>query len=117
MTVAPLFGPAMLASVMTVAAGSVHVKNGYFNTNQGFELNTIYTVAAILLAMQDYGRFSVDHAIGLRKLNFPPLVNAGAIAGAIATGLLLLARREKAQPPSPAAQNGATSAERTPAPV
>lgn len=110
-------GPAMLASVMTVAAGSVHVKNGYFATNQGFELNTMYTIAALLLAMQDYGQFSVDNAIGLRKINFPPAVSFGMVAGGIATGLLLLSRREKAQPPSPASQNGAASAERAPAPV
>jgi len=110
-------GPAMLASVMTVAAGSVHVKNGYFATNKGFELNTIYTIAALLLAMQDYGRLSVDHAIGLRKINVPAFVNFGMVAGAVATGLMLLSRREKAQPPLPASQNGAQSQERTPAPV
>jgi putative oxidoreductase len=110
-------GPAMLASVMTVAAGSVHVKNGYFASNQGFELNTMYTIAALLLAMQDYGRLSVDHAIGLRKINFPPFVNLGTVAGAIATGLVLLARREKAEPPSTASHNGASTQDRIPAPV
>src|SRR5947209_1573180 len=110
-------GPAMLASVMTVAAGSVHVKNGYFNTNQGFELNTIYTVAAILLAMQDYGRLSLDHAIGLRKLNVPPLVCAGAVAGAVATGLALLARREKELTLLPATHRGASTIVLVSAPV
>ncbi|MBV9271530.1 MAG: DoxX family protein [Candidatus Eremiobacteraeota bacterium] len=110
-------GPAMLSSVMTVAAGSVHLKNGYFNSNKGFELNTIYTIAALLLASQDYGSLSLDHVIGLRQMNFPALVNVGAVLAGIAAGLVLLARREKAQPPSTTSQNGTPSHERTPAPA
>jgi len=110
-------GPAMLGSVMTVAAGSVHAKNGYFNTNQGFELNALYTIAALLLASQDYGSLSVDHAIGLRQLNFPTILNVGVFVGGIAAGLALLARREKAQPLSPASQNGSSTKDRVPTPA
>src|SRR5689334_13309136 len=34
-------GPMLLVSVMATAVGSVHLKNGYWNTNQGFEMNTM----------------------------------------------------------------------------
>src|SRR5215469_1201359 len=42
-------GPMLLVSVMAAAVGSVHLKNGYWNTNQGFELNTMYALLALLL--------------------------------------------------------------------
>lgn len=112
-------GPAMLASVMTVAAGSVHVENGYFATNKGFELNAMYTIAALLLASNDYGRLSIDHVVGLRKVNFPMLINVAAFAAGIAGGLVMLSRRQPRaeKPPSTSRQNGASNHERVPAPA
>ena len=71
-------GPMMLMSVMAVAAGSVHFKNGYFQSNQGFELNTMYALVALLLAVEDHGRFSVDEVTGMRSKSTPPNQPAGS---------------------------------------
>jgi putative oxidoreductase len=94
-------GPAMLTGVMAVAAGSVHWKNGYFATNKGFELNTLYAVCALLLAVEDHGRFSVDEATGLREYVRPSL-GWLALAGGIGAAAAILWKRE--QEPAPDAQ-------------
>lgn len=86
-------GPMMLISTMTVAAGSVHLKNGYFAQNKGFELNTMYAVLALLLSVEDHGKFSVDEVTGLRdKMN--PAVGWLALAGGIGAAAYILSRRE-----------------------
>lgn len=99
-------GPAMLAASMATAVGSVHYKNGYWNQNQGFELNTMYVLAATLLALEDSGRISLDEAAHLRDKH-TPLLGVLAIAGGIAGGLFMLTRRETQPPAQPQAnQNG-----------
>ena len=89
-------GPALLVSVMTVAVQSVHRKNGYFATNNGFELNTMYALLAMLLATEGYGSISIDAGLGLREKSSPALGWLG-LAGGIAGGLLMLAARTKPQ--------------------
>lgn len=107
-------GPALLASVMTAAAGSVHLKNGFFAAKQGYELNVMYAAGALLLAMEDHGRLSVDELIGLRKREIPAWLRLAAYAGGIAGGLFMLSRRQL-EPPSPQrpSQNGASSERQT----
>lgn len=109
-------GASMLAGAMTVAAGSVHMKNGYFATNQGFELNALYTIGALLIAMDDNGRYSVDEAIGLRNMKIPPFVNLAVFAGGIAAGIAMLTRRQLEQPGQHrSSSNGAPQRESVPA--
>ncbi len=95
-------GPMLLTSVMVTAVASVHFKNGYWNSNQGFELNTMYVLLALLLAVEDHGRFSVDEAIGLRKKMHPRL-GWLAVAGGIGAAAFILSRRETQQPQAHAA--------------
>ena len=90
-------GPMMLMSVMGVAVGSVHWKNGYFNQNQGFELNTMYALVALLLAVEDHGRFSVDAATGVRK-KMNPGIGWLSLVGGLGAAAYMLSRR---QPPAP----------------
>jgi putative oxidoreductase len=85
-------GPALLAGVMTTAAGSVHVKNGYWASNQGFELNMMYALLGLVFAADDYGRFSVDHALGVRG-KLPSPLSLLAVAGGIGAGIAMLSRR------------------------
>ena len=85
-------GPAMLAGSMTTAAGSVHVKNGWFNQDQGFEMNTLYVLLGLLFGVEDYGRLSFDEVVGLRG-KIPAVVSLLAIAGGAGAGALLLSRR------------------------
>jgi putative oxidoreductase len=55
---------AAIAGVMLVAIGAVHWKNGFWNTNQGYEFNLTLLAVATAVAATGPGRFSVDRAIG-----------------------------------------------------
>ena len=105
-------GPKMLISVMSVATGSVHLKNGFFNQNQGFELNAMYAMLALMLAVEDHGRFSVDEATGVRdKMN--PAIGWLALAGGIGAAAFVLSRREtpqQAQQPASPTETGTLGA-------
>src|SRR5438105_43935 len=59
----PLAALAM-ATVMVVATGSVHWRNGLFNTNGGFELPLAFWTVAVAVAAAGPGRFSLDRALG-----------------------------------------------------
>lgn len=58
-------GPAMIVSVMIVAAATVHWANGVFAQNGGIEVPLLYGVAALTLALTGYGAFSLDAALSL----------------------------------------------------
>jgi putative oxidoreductase len=72
-------GVALLAGAATVVAGVlvvldmlgafvlVHISNGVFVTDNGFELVGVIAVAALLLIAAGPGRFSVDHALAGRR--------------------------------------------------
>jgi putative oxidoreductase len=58
-------GPAMIVSVMIVAAATVHWQHGVFASNNGIEVPLLYGVAALTLALTGYGAFSLDAALAL----------------------------------------------------
>jgi putative oxidoreductase len=90
-------GPAMLTSTMVVAIETVHRKNGYFMAKNGFELNAMYLMLALLLATEGYGSISVDSLAGLDD-RMGPALGWIAFAGGVATGLAILSGRAKPQP-------------------
>ena len=49
-------GPALMISVMIVAAVTVHWEHGLFATNNGVEVPLLYATAAVALALIGYGR-------------------------------------------------------------
>src|SRR5689334_6854759 len=53
-------GPALMLSVMIVAALSVHWKNGFFAASNGIEVATLFGIAALALAFTGFGAFSLD---------------------------------------------------------
>ncbi len=86
-------GPALMVSVMIVAAISAHWKNGLFAQVGGIEVALLYGIAAATLAFTGPGSYSIDALLGLTWLSTPAiaLVALGvAIAGAIGN---LIARR------------------------
>jgi putative oxidoreductase len=86
-------GPALMLSVMIVAAVSVHWKNGLFAAANGIELSLFYATAAIGLALIGYGRYSLDSLLGLTSL-YTPTWSLAALAVGILGGVgNLLARR------------------------
>jgi putative oxidoreductase len=56
---------AMIFGVMTVAAISVHARNGLWATNGGYELPLTNAVMAAGIGFTGAGSWSVDNALGL----------------------------------------------------
>lgn len=86
-------GPALMVSVMIVAAVSVHWQNGLLATANGIELPLIYAMGAIALALTGFGAYSVDAALGLPSHITPTLTFAALAIGVIGGVGNLLARR------------------------
>jgi putative oxidoreductase len=57
-------GAAAIAGVMFVAIATVHWKNGFFNSNGGYEFNLLIIAAALALAFTGPGTISIDHVAG-----------------------------------------------------
>src|SRR5207248_10973433 len=87
-------GPALMLSVMIVAAVTVHWKKGLFATSNGVELPLLYATAAIALGLTGPGRISLDAALALQWLSTPLITYAALIAGA-AIGFANLAFRRR----------------------
>lgn len=52
-------------ALMTVAAYTVHLKNGFFIVKDGFEYNSILAVVAIVIATTGPGKYSLDYKLDL----------------------------------------------------
>lgn len=92
-------GPALMISGMVVAIVSVHWRNGFFATNNGFETPLLYAMGALALAFTGFGQYSLDAALGLRELGSPTFAAIAVIVGAFG-GFAMLAVRH---PPPPKA--------------
>jgi putative oxidoreductase len=92
-------GPAIMLSVMIVAAVSVHVQHGVFASANGIEVPLLYGVGAVALALTGPGAHSLDALLGITTLWTPALVLAVLAAGIVGgIGNLVLRR------PAPAAR-------------
>jgi putative oxidoreductase len=84
-------GPALMLSVMIVAALSVHWPQGVFAQNNGIEVPLLYAVAAITLGLTGFGAYSLDAAFGLSDHWTPALtwgaLAIGALGGVVNAGL------------------------------
>jgi putative oxidoreductase len=87
-------GPAILISIMIVAAVSVHW-HGVFATSNGIELPLLYATGAVVFALTGPGRFSLDALLGLGSL-WTPAVIASVLAAGIAGGIINLSLRHTA---------------------
>jgi putative oxidoreductase len=90
-------GPALMILVMLVAALTVHVHNGFFVTKNGWEMPMLYAVGAMLLAFTGFGKYSLDHFLGLDWYSSSRLAWM-AIAAAVVVALInvMLRRPPKA---------------------
>jgi putative oxidoreductase len=83
-----------IATVMVVAVGSVHWRNGFFVTSGGYEYNLILWVVAVAIAMTGPGRFSIDRALGWVD-NFTGLWwGVGVAVASLVAGAIVLSMRE-----------------------
>lgn len=58
-------GPALMISVMIVAAMTVHWEHGLFAAKNGIELPLLYGAAAFALALTGFGQYSLDNLLGI----------------------------------------------------
>jgi putative oxidoreductase len=58
-------GPALMLSVMIVAAATVHWKNGVFAMQNGIELPLLYASAAVGFGLTGFGSYSLDAVTGV----------------------------------------------------
>jgi putative oxidoreductase len=85
-------GPALIVSVMLVAAISVHLRNGMLASSNGIELPLLYATGALALAFTGFGRYSVDAALALTSA-WTPGVEAAVVLLGIIGGVANLAVR------------------------
>lgn len=86
-------GPALMLSVMIVAAVTVHSGHGLFAQSGGFELPLLYGAVAVALALTGPGRLSLDAVLGLGWLSSPQFVWPALVVGAAGAAANLAARR------------------------
>ena len=87
-----------IAVVMLNAIGSVHWKNGFWNSAGGFEFPLVMLGAAIAVAATGPGRFSADAAIGWGGSISGLWWGIGVLAAAIVISTLTLMTRRVEQP-------------------
>jgi putative oxidoreductase len=97
------FAALAIASVMVVAVGAVHFKNGFWATGGGFEYNLVLWTVAGAVAAAGPGRFSLDRAIGWDGSLSGLWWGLGVLVASLAGGLLVLSLRE-VQPEPEAAE-------------
>ncbi|MCW2900586.1 MAG: DoxX [Streptosporangiaceae bacterium] len=76
------FAAAVLIGVMTAAVLTVHLPNGFFNGQSGYEFNLVLVAAAFAIAGIGAGGWSLDAALGL------DLAGTGWALAALVAGLL-----------------------------
>ena len=108
------FAAAALIGTMLTAINRVHLKNGPWVTNQGYEYNLILILAAAVVAEQGPGPISVDHVLGTEKSGPAWGLAALALGGAGAAVAHQLAASAPAPEPADPPMEAATAAAEAP---
>jgi putative oxidoreductase len=97
-----------LTAVMLTAIQKVHLKNGPWAGDGGYEYNVVLIAAALTLAEVGPGAWSLDHALGLERSGTRwalAALGAGAVGAAVAANL------GSAPEPSPTAEHASAGVE------
>jgi len=85
-------GPALMLSVMIVAAVSVHWQNGLFAMHNGIELPLLYGAGAAMFCLTGPGVYSLDTLGGLTSIWTPALDWAALGLGILGAAANLMVR-------------------------
>ena len=89
-------GPALMISVMIVAAVTVHWGHGVFAGTNGIEVPLLYSAVAVGLALTGFGRYSLDAWVGWGgPASWPVAVTWTALGLGIAGGFGNVALRRR----------------------
>jgi putative oxidoreductase len=101
-----------LTSVMLTAIHRVHLKNGPWATNGGYEYNVVLIAAVLALAEVGPGNLSLDHALGADRSGPGTALAAAAVGviGAVGAHQLAQAYPEPPAPPAPPATDASGNA-------
>lgn len=90
-------GPALIIMVMLVAIFTIHIKNGFLATNNGWELPGAYIAIALVFAMIGFGTYSIDTAIGFTALSGGTTAWIAVGVAVVLAALNLVVRRPQPQ--------------------
>ena len=102
-----------MASVMVVAVGSIHWRNGFWNMGGGYGFNLTLWTVAVAVAATGPGRFSIDRLLGWDDNLSGLWWGVGVLGVSILGGLLVLATRRALPAPEPEAADEPLARERT----
>ena len=108
------FAAASVIGSMFTAIHRVHLKNGPWIANQGYEYNLILILAAALIAELGPGPVSVDHVLGTEQSGPAWGLAALAMGGAGSVVVHQLAQAAAPAEPAPQATEAAAAAAETP---
>jgi putative oxidoreductase len=109
----PLAASALIATMLT-AINRVHLKNGPWLANGGYEYNVVMIAAALAVAESGPGELSLDHAIGAERSGPGWALAALGLGTAGAIGAHLLAESHP-EPPEAMNADEVTDSEQAPA--
>jgi putative oxidoreductase len=92
------FAALAIATVMVVAVGTVHWRNGLWVTNGGYEFNLVLWAVAIAAAASGPGRFSLDAAFGWVDNLSGVWWGVGVLVASVFAAAVVLALRERQLP-------------------
>ncbi|HMF88085.1 MAG TPA: DoxX family protein [Gemmatimonadaceae bacterium] len=99
-------GPALMVSVMIVAALTVHWEHGLFAATNGIEVPLLYAAGAFGLALTGFGQYSLDAWLGIAGRWPASFTWLALIAGIVGGFANLALRRHPAVTVSHATPNG-----------
>ncbi|HWM06176.1 MAG TPA: DoxX family protein [Actinophytocola sp.] len=100
-------GAALVIAVMVTAMVTVHLRNGIWITNGGYEYDVVIIAAAFVLAGVGPGHWSLDNAFGSDWSSTGwalAALGAGLVGGlgAVISGRMAASRDDRKAPPHPA---------------
>jgi putative oxidoreductase len=91
----PLASSALIGTMIT-AIRKVHLRNGPWVTNGGYEYNLVLIATLLSLAESGPGELSLDHAFGIERRGLKWALTALALGAAASTAVIEYGRRQGA---------------------